>query len=118
MSRFPRTLGAALMSATLALLLLIGCGGSVLKYEAEGENPFRIVGYVTAGAVLDVINVSKLTHINYAFLLPTKNGELKLFGSSAQLRRVVARAAEADVKVLISVGGWGWDDEFEALASD
>ncbi|MFM8629276.1 MAG: glycoside hydrolase family 18 protein [Candidatus Limnocylindrus sp.] len=118
MSRFPRTLVAALMSPTLALWLLIGCGGTVLKDEAEGENPFRIVGYVTAGAVLDVINVSKMTHINYAFLLPMKNGELKPFGSSAQLRRVVARAAEADVKVLISVGGWGWDDEFEALASD
>jgi GH18 family chitinase len=106
------------MSPSLALLLLIGCSGTALKDDAEGESPFRIVGYVTAGAVLDVINVSKLTHINYAFLLPMKNGELKPFGSSAQLRRVVARAAEADVKVLISVGGWGWDDEFEALASD
>ena len=78
------------MSPTLALLLLIGCNGTALKDDAEGESPFRIVGYVTAGAVLDVINVSKLTHINYAFLLPMKNGELKPFGSSAQLRRVVA----------------------------
>jgi len=66
---------------------------------------------------MDVIDVSKLTHINYAFLLPDKNGALKPFGSSAQLRRVVALAAEADVKVMISIGGWGWDDEFEALAS-
>ena len=113
-----RTLLAALMSATLSLLLLIGCSGTAPKDDAEDEGPFRIVGYVTAGAVLDVIDVSKLTHINYAFLLPMTNGELKSFGSSAQLRRVVARAAEADVKVLISVGGWGWDDEFEALASD
>lgn len=113
-----RTLLAALMSATLSLLLLIGCSGTAPKDDAEDEGPFRIVGYVTAGAVLDVIDVSKLTHINYAFLLPMTNGELKSFGSSAQLRRVVARAAESDVKVLISVGGWGWDDEFEALASD
>ena len=113
-----RTLLAALMSATLSLLLLVGCSGTAPKDDAEGEGPFRIVGYVTAGAVLDVIDVSKLTHINYAFLLPTKTGALKPFGSSAQLRRVVKRAAEEDVKVLISVGGWGWDDEFEALASD
>ena len=113
-----RTLLAALMSATLSLLLLIGCSGTAPKDDAEDEGPFRIVGYVTAGAVLDVIDVSKLTHINYAFLLPMTNGELMPFGSSAQLRRVVARAAESDVKVLISVGGWGWDDEFEALASD
>jgi len=106
-----RTLLAALMSATLSLLLLIGCSGTAPKDDAEDEGPFRIVGYVTAGAVLDVIDVSKLTHINYAFLLPMKNGELKPFGSSAQLRRVVARAAESDVKVLISAApgllpGW------------
>lgn len=118
MSRPAHTLLAALMSSILILLLPVGCSGTGSNDDAEGERPFRIVGYVTAGAVLDVIDFSKLTHINYAFLLPMKTGALKPFGSTSQLRRVVERAAEEDVKVLISVGGWGWDDEFEALALD
>jgi GH18 family chitinase len=34
------------------------------------------------------------------------------------LRAVVAQAKKHDVKVLIAVGGWGWDKEFETLAAD
>lgn len=72
---------------------------------------------MTAAAVVDVIDFSRLTHVNYAFLLPKRSGELKPFGSPTQLRRVVEQAHTAGTKVLISVGGWGSDDEFEALAA-
>jgi GH18 family chitinase len=34
------------------------------------------------------------------------------------LRKVVTQAKKHDVKVLIAVGGWGWDKEFETLAAD
>ena len=74
---------------------------------------------VLALAMFDVIVIdfSRLTHVNYAFLLPKRNGELKPFGSPTQLRRVVEQAHASGAKVLISVGGWGSDDEFEALAA-
>ena len=107
-----------LRSGAAALLL---CGAALVGCTAaSGERPgadsqFRIVGYMTAAAVVDVIDFSRLTHVNYAFLLPKRSGELKPFGSPTQLRRVVEQAHTADTKVLISVGGWGSDDEFEAL---
>ena len=104
------------ISALFCGALLAGCTGAPNEQPAA-ERSFRIVGYVTAAAVLDVIDFSRLTHVNYAFLLPKKSGELKPFGSPAQLRRVVEIAHATNVKVLISVGGWGWDDEFEALAA-
>ena len=109
-----------LRSGAAALLL---CGAALVGCTAaSGERPgaesqFRIVGYMTAAAVVDVIDFSRLTHVNYAFLLPKRSGELKPFGSPTQLRRVVEQAHTADTKVLISVGGWGSDDEFEALAA-
>ena len=104
------------ISALLCGALLAGCTGAPNEQPAASRS-FRIVGYVTAAAVLDVIDFSRLTHVNYAFLLPKKSGELKPFGSPAQLRRVVEIGHAENVKVLISVGGWGWDDEFEQLAA-
>jgi len=104
------------ISVLICSALLGGCAGASGDRPAT-ERSFRIVGYVTAAAVLDVIDFSRLTHVNYAFLLPKKSGELKTFGSPTQLRRVVEIAHATNVKVLISVGGWGWDDEFEELAA-
>jgi GH18 family chitinase len=109
------------ISALLCGALLVGCGG-VSGGTPPGETPaggraFRIVGYVTAAAVVDVIDFTHLTHVNYAFLLPKKSGNLRALGSSAHLDRVTAATHAAGAKVLISVGGWGSDAEFVALAA-
>lgn len=100
-----------------AAVLCVGCSATPNHEGGEASEPFRIVGYVTAAAVLDVIDFSHLTHVNYAFLLPKVSGELKTFGSPAHLQRTVTLAHAANVQVLISVGGWGWDEEFEELAA-
>ena len=95
------------ISALLCGTLLAGCTGAPNEQPAASRS-FRIVGYVTAAAVLDVIDFSRLTHVNYAFLLPKKSGELKTFGSPTQLRRVVEIAHAENVKVLIlSAAGVG-----------
>ena len=112
----------ATLSALIACAMvggsLVACSAVKREVRDGGSgSSFRIVGYVTAAAVLDVIDFSRLTHVNYAFLLPKKSGDLKTFGSPTQLRRVVEIAHASNAKVLISVGGWGWDDEFEALAA-
>ncbi len=36
---------------------------------------------------------------------------------SAKLHTLVKQCHAHDLKVLISIGGWGWDDQFEALAA-
>ncbi|UCC52970.1 MAG: hypothetical protein JSV68_03200, partial [Anaerolineaceae bacterium] len=35
-----------------------------------------------------------------------------------KLEKIVDEAHQAEVQVLISVGGWGWDEAFESLAAD
>lgn len=80
--------------------------------------PFRIIGYVTDWDVnVGQIQFDKLTHINYAFLIPNADGTLAPLANEAKLTEVVTQAHAQGVKVLISVGGWDWDDEFEMLAA-
>jgi GH18 family chitinase len=120
MLRFVR----ATWSAVALALLLFGCSITVTPTASPSPTPiartqpFKVVGYVTPAANIDAIDFSLLTHINYSFLIPRENGTTRPFGAPNHLRRVVAEAKKHDVKVLIAVGGWGWDKEFETLAAD
>jgi GH18 family chitinase len=79
---------------------------------------FRIVGYVTDWDVdVNRIQFDKLTHINYAFLLPEPDGTVRDAANVGKLDQVVERAHAQGVRVLISVGGWGYDQQFEKLAA-
>ncbi len=80
--------------------------------------PFRVLAYMTGAIVPETIPYDHLTHINYAFLIPNPNGTFAHFANGWKLKKIVADAHAADVQVLISVGGWGWEREFEALAAD
>lgn len=92
---------------------------TLIPTETPVPNTFRIIGYVTDwDVVVSQIQFDKLTHINYAFLIPNKDGAFADIANEWKLKEIVAQAHAHNVKVLISVGGWGWDDEFEALAAD
>lgn len=110
--------------ATVILAMLAGCGGSTAPSGSASPSsgaaagPFKVVGYITPSARLASIDFAQLTHINYAFLIPRANGTTRPFGAPKHLQAVVAQAKEHGVKVLIALGGWGWDREFEALAVD
>lgn len=108
----------------LALVWVIAaCQGAPLPTPTQTPTPtpqkFRIVGYVADRDVtINQIQFDKLTHINYAFLIPNQDGTFAALAQAQQLKEVVAQAHAHGVQVLISVGGWGWDAEFEALAAD
>jgi chitinase len=86
------------------------------------ENPsstFRIIGYAPEwDTVVQEIQFDKLTHINYAFLLPKPDGSFEDLEHSEKLKELVTEAHNHGVKVLISIGGWGYDEQFETLAAD
>jgi chitinase len=81
---------------------------------------FKAVGYMPSwtGNVSD-IQFSKLTHINYAFLIPNSDGSLQAIDNPSKLQSLVSSAHANGVKVLIAVGGWqnGNDSNFETLSS-
>lgn len=135
MSTFKRKL----IGALLCLTVLYSCkksevpgdSGNVLAPGAEKEvkasteliagSNFRVVGYMPswAGAVSQ-IQFSKLTHVNYSFLLPNASGSLQAIENPTKLQSLVSSGHAAGVKVLIAVGGWnnGNDSAFESLAGN
>ena len=79
---------------------------------------FIVLAYATEGINADMIPYQKLTHINYSFLIPNSDGSFKPISSSSKLEQIVNTAHGHNVKVNISVGGWGWDAQFEELAAN
>src|SRR5919108_2735636 len=79
---------------------------------------FIILAYATDGIFADIIPYDKLTHINYSFLTPKADGTFNPINNSWKLKQIVKDAHEHNVRVCISVGGWGWDAQFEEMAAD
>jgi hypothetical protein len=97
----------------LALLLFAG----VQRASAQ----FKVIGYMPSWTGdVNSVQYSKLTHINYAFLLPTATGGLQSIENPSKLQSLVSLAHANGVKVMISVGGWnnGDDSGFETLAGN
>ena len=82
------------------------------------QAPFRIIGYVTHAVVAETIPYEEITHINYSFLIPNADGTFEMLPNGWKLKKIVETAHQNDVQVLISVGGWGWDAEFEEMAAN
>jgi chitinase len=85
--------------------------------KKQVQFPFRVIAYVTEKARLETIRYARLTHINYAFLIPHRDGTFRKLKHPEKLAAIVQEAHQHGVKVLISVGGWGWDSQFEYMAS-
>lgn len=81
---------------------------------------YVVIGYVTGdGWTKEQIQAQKLTHINYAFTVPSATGEFAPITAkdSANLAALTAlRAVNKDLKILISVGGWGGCNYFSDAA--
>jgi GH18 family chitinase len=81
--------------------------------------PFKIVGYMPdwAGTSRSP-QYDRLTHVIYAFLVPNADGTVVEPKNRPKLEKIVELAHEQGVKVLIALGGWGYDTQFEELAAD
>ena len=77
---------------------------------------FVVVGYSYRGRVLP--NTELLTHINYAFGKIKSDFETLEIKSEDGLKKVVAlKNSKPDLKVLLSIGGWGAGN-FSEMAAD
>ncbi|MEU4679327.1 glycosyl hydrolase family 18 protein [Micromonospora sp. NPDC023737] len=122
MSR-PRPRRSALAAGLLALTT-VGATLALSPATASAAvlpNNFKSVGYMPSwsGNVTSV-QYSKLTHINYAFVLPNSNGTLRAVENPSKLSQLVSLGHSNNVKVSIAIGGWndGDDSAFEALAAN
>lgn len=112
----------------IALLpVLFNCqqpSGSKTVTPATASDEFKVIGYLPARSVdTAYIQFHRLTHINFAFAIPAKNGGgLDALRNADELIGLVKKAHENNVKVFISIGGWsigdggGDDSRFHRLA--
>jgi chitinase len=97
-------------STALALLL-----GGALAAPGDPPDAKVFVGYAF-GTPRD-LSYKLYTHLCQAFLTADADGALRN-PERFPNRELVAQAHANGVKVLISLGGWGWDEQFAAIASN
>lgn len=117
-----RSLKSRLGTACLALAAAAATI-TITAPAAQAAYPpgFKSVGYQPSwSSNIGSIPYNKLTHINYAFVLPNANGTLQGTPEPGRLQQLVSGAHASGVKVSIAVGGWnnGNDDNFEILAAN
>jgi len=129
LSKFYMQLQNLHFASKFLLLILVvssftGCKKEDKTEEAVAKKPV-VIGYVGGfKGLLDTekIDAEKLTHINYAFV-DIKKGRAFLTNEktdSTNFRKLnLLKKKNTDLKILISIGGWAWSENFsDAVLTD
>lgn len=87
-------------------------GGDIMSRTYGANQDFKVVGYYPCWVPdqLEKVDFSVLTHVNYAFAIPTAEGTLLPLRNPETARKLVAAAHENGAKAMIVVGGWDYQD--------
>jgi chitinase len=99
-------------------LLVSACSssekGTQDQTAQDVADDFKVIGYyyyVPSGPSAEDLDISGLTHINYSFAMPEKEGNgLEPLSHPDNLRKTVELAHQKGKKVFISLGGWNLGD--------
>ena len=101
--------------AGLVLALLLGQALLLpmpISAQAGTAAPFRVVAYYPSWRSLSQVAsvpFDQLTHLIYAFAIPTEDGGLQPLENAAAASALIREAHVRGVKVLLAVGGWSDD---------
>lgn len=92
-------------------LLFLAMMISLTQQVFTQKQPFKVIAYCTPSAKIDSIPFQYLTHINYAFAIPAKSGDsLEPMTNVLYIEDLITKAHKHNVKVFLSIGGWGIGD--------
>ncbi|MDO5136278.1 MAG: glycosyl hydrolase family 18 protein [Eubacteriales bacterium] len=100
---------------TLLIFSLVSTSCTVTSLGATSRTrteSFKTVGYFPSwrpGAA-DSIQYDVLTHVIYAFAIPTAKGGLLPLENPETAKKIIREAHGSGVKVLLAVGGWSYQD--------
>jgi chitinase len=109
--RWAKRVWSYLLAAGLAGLPV--CAGAPPAPESKDAGKV-FVGYLFGQP--RPINFRLYTHLCHAFLVADGEGNVRK-GRNVPSRELTTKAHEAGVKVLVSLGGWGWDRQFASIVS-
>lgn len=109
-----------LLLFTVSLTGLFSCSENKKETTVQDSTSYKVIAYVAGWEDLSSYDLKAdwLTHINYSFA-NTRDGRMISFmdTDSANLHYLIGlRAQHPHLKIIISVGGWGWSDEFSDIA--
>ena len=90
------------------------CPGLGAPPEKAADRQPVFVGYLFRQP--SKVNYGLYTHLCHAFLVADEDGKVRT-SRTVPSRSLTTEAHKAGVKVLISLGGWGWDKQFAAIVS-
>src|SRR5262245_44408837 len=97
----------------LVALILVLLDFSALAQPGNATNKV-FVGYLFRDP--GKINFKLYTHLCHAFLTADENGVVRT-NATVPNPQLTAQAHAAGVKIILSLGGWGWDKQFAAIVS-
>jgi chitinase len=103
-----RRLAAARLPVLCAAFALAACAAPAQRKAAD----YRLVGYVTADAEPTHIAAEKISALDFAFAKIDANGEVALQrveDADYLVRLRALKSRNPQLKILLSVGGWGAD---------
>lgn len=76
---------------------------------------FKVIGYYFPGPEgkalqLDKVDFSVLTHVNYSFAIPTKEGRLRSIDHPELVKELVEYTHKHNKKIALAVGGWSFEE--------
>jgi chitinase len=109
------------ISFLIAVVFLTSCNLQSSKEDVKVK--YKIVGYAAGWTdwTKNNIDAEKLTHINYAFATISKSGELNIPTKTDSVNLAVLNSLKEknkDLKIIISIGGWGAEYFSDAAFSD
>lgn len=100
-----------------AIDMLIGNEGDNKPNQDEVLHESRVVGYLPDWSYQSYGNLdfNALTHLNIAFCNPDTNGDLSCYIPDYEIKNIVNKAHNSNVKVMAALGGGGGCDGYLSL---